>query len=568
MSFVTCHLSLALTQFQQEEKTKRKLDLLKKKEEEGSVQILSQKYKIPYLDLATFPIETDALKLIPEERARVGELTVIQAVGKNIKVGVRNPEKEETKAALKVLELGEYHPELFLVSPHSLEHAWEYYKKATTDKDSAAGMISIYQEKLAELEKEIKNLEDIKNLITKTSAGKTTEVLEVMLAGALAVDASDIHVEAQRDVARLRFRLDGVLQDVSTMPHRAYTLLLSRIKLVSELKLNIHDKAQDGRFTIKSNELEIEVRTSTLPGPNGENIVLRILNPKSIGVKFEELGMQPWVTKLMEHELGKPNGMILTTGPTGSGKTTTLYAFLKKIHNPEIKIITLEDPIEYHLTGVEQTQIESEKGYDFASGLRSVLRQDPDVILVGEIRDKETAETAMHAALTGHLVFSTLHTNNAAGTVPRLIDLGVKPAIIAPALNISMAQRLVRKLCISCRLAVNLTGEEKNRMEKELSELPKMVTAPAADSWTIFKASTAGCTNCHNGYKDRIGVYEIILIDDPVEALILKEPSEYEIKKEAVRQGQINMRQDGLLKVLAGVTDLAELERIIGSAGD
>lgn len=554
----------------QEEKPQRKLELLKKKEEEDSVKILSQKYKIPYADLVVFPVETDAIKILPEEKARKAELAVFQLAGKNLKIGARNPEKEETKIALKRLTEDRYNYDLFLVSRSSLERAWEFYKKVPAEYEVTAGSVAIQHAKISSLEQEMTNLPQIKERIEKTFFGRTTEALEIILAGTLSTDASDVHIEPEEDGARVRFRLDGLLQDVTRLPPKLYNLLLSRIKLLSELKLNIRDRAQDGRFTIKvgndSKVSEIEVRTSTLPGPHGENIVLRILNPVSIEVSFEKLGMRPWIVETMEEELKKPNGMILTTGPTGSGKTTTLYASLKKVHQPGIKIITIEDPIEYHLPGIEQTQVDAEKGYDFANGLRSILRQDPDVILVGEIRDLETAETAMHASLTGHLVFSTLHTNNAAGTIPRLLDLGVKPAIIAPAINVAMAQRLVRMLCKACRVQTKFTPGELKKLQKELTGFPSQVAAPDEKSWTIYKALESGCSSCgHTGYKGRIGVFEIILIDDEVENLIMKEPSESEIKKEARRQGQITMRQDGVLKVLAGVTDFAELERVVGS---
>ncbi len=549
----------------QEEKAERKIEFLRRKEEEESVKMLAAKYKIPYLDLAIYPVETDALRIVTEEKARMGELAVFQVAGTNIKIGVRNPSKEETGPVLKRLEENRYRIELFLVSRHGLEHAWSFYRKATEKKTVETGVIQVSNEKIASLAREITNVTEIKDRIAKTFFGRTTEALEIILAGSLAVDASDVHVEPQKTGVRIRFRLDGVLQDVIDIPPKLYSLLLSRIKLISELKLNIHDKAQDGRFTIKTDSADIEVRTSVLPGPDGENIVLRILNPKTIQVPFENLGIQPWVIETMEQELKKPNGMILTTGPTGSGKTTTLYAFLRKIHSPAIKIITLEDPIEYHLPGVEQTQVDHAAGYDFTTGLRAILRQDPDVILVGEIRDMETAETAMHAALTGHLVFSTLHTNNAAGTVPRLLDLGVKPAIIAPAINVSMAQRLVRKLCPACRFPAKPPKAKLNEIDRALAGLPKGVPRPAANAWTIYAAQENGCSACNNtGYKGRIGLFEIILVDESIEHLILKEPSEYEIQKVALGQGQITMAQDGLLKLLAGTTDFAELIRVLG----
>ena len=549
-----------------EEKLQRQVNTLRRKAEEENVKFLAHKYEITYVDLSVIAIEIDAIKIIPEEKARFGKLVIFQSAGKKIKVAVENPRKDETVAVLKRLEEDRYVCELFMASQSNIEYAWGFYKKVPLKHTLAAGTVSVSQEKLDELRQVITNLGDIKERIQETFFLKTTEALEVILAGALAVDVSDVHMEPQAEKVRLRFRIDGVLYDIIFLPTNLYKLLLSHIKLVSEMKLNVRDRAQDGRFTIRMHDTEIEVRTSVLPGPNGENVVLRILNPNSVQIGFENLGLQPWVAEIMRKEIERPNGMILTTGPTGSGKTTTLYTFLKTLYNPTIKVITLEDPIEYHLVGIEQTQVESEKGYDFANGLRSILRQDPDVILVGEIRDLETAGTAMHAALTGHLVFSTLHTNNAAGTIPRLLDLGVKPNIIAPAINVSMAQRLVRKLCASCKKALDLTKEIEGSIKKELESFPKGVPTPPRNGWSAYQHTEAGCEACnHTGYKGRIAVIEVILVDEGVEQLILKNPSEFEIIKESARQGQINMRQDGLLKMLSGITDLEELTRVIGT---
>ena len=337
---------------------------------------------------------------------------------------------------------------------------------------------------------------------------------------------------------------------------------MSRIKLTSGLKLNVHNQAQDGRFSIRTNETTIEVRTSVIPGTFKESIVLRILNPKSLSISFENLGMEKKLLETLNKELIKPNGMILTTGPTGSGKTTTLYAFLKKIYTPETKIITLEDPVEYHLSGIVQTQVEESRGYTFSSGLMSILRQDPDIIMVGEIRDMETARTAMNAALTGHMVLSTLHTNDAAGTIPRLIDLGANPNIIAPAINVAMAQRLVRKLCGECKEKYNPNDEEKKTVQEVVDTFPHDYPHPETQNFFLWKAG--GCDACNGiGYKGRIGVFEAILIDDKMEALIAKMPSEIEILTSAKEQGILNMKQDGILKVLNGVTSLGELRRVV-----
>jgi type II secretory ATPase GspE/PulE/Tfp pilus assembly ATPase PilB-like protein len=340
-----------------------------------------------------------------------------------------------------------------------------------------------------------------------------------------------------------------------------YGLLLSRIKLLSGLKLNVKSEAQDGRFSIKIGDGEIEIRTSILPGAYDESIVMRILNPKSIQVPLEDLGINQKLLNVLLKEIDRPNGMVLTTGPTGSGKTTTLYAFLRKIYSPEVKIITIEDPIEYHLKGIVQTQVETEKNYTFASGLRSALRQDPDIIMVGEIRDNETAQIAINSALTGHLVFSTLHTNDAAGSFPRLIDLGVNPKVISSAISIALAQRLVRKLCPLCKKEVTLEGSDKEIVEKILSTVVDKTQIPE-NKKSIWKS--VGCDKCNNsGYKGRTGIYEGILITEEIDKVIEYSTSEKEIAKTAAPQGILNMSQDGIIKVLNGMTSLDELERVI-----
>lgn len=549
----------------QEEKSQRRVKALRKREEEEVTKMLADRYKIPHVDLAVFPIEIDALKVLSEEISRSGELAIIRISAKNLEIAVHKPDKPETITILNRLKEDDYICELFLASMSSLEHAWEFYKRVPPPHEINIGSIQISSDRIEQMQKQITTIGQIKDLVHDAFTSRTSEALEAIMGGALAVGASDIHIEPQTDIIRLRFRLDGVLYDVVPVPVKLFKFLLSRIKLISELKINIHDRAQDGRFTIKIKPTDTEVRTSTLPGPNGENVVMRILNPKAIDVKFSELGMQPWVSQAMEVEMNRPNGMILTTGPTGSGKTTTLYTFLRTIYDPTIKIITLEDPIEYHLAGIAQTQVDSEKGYDFANGLRSIVRQDPDVILVGEIRDLETADIALQAALTGHLVFSTLHTNDAAGTIPRLIDLGVKPQSIAPALNVTMAQRLIRKLCMQCRNKGQLADGQKKAIEAEFLNFPKNVEIPQATEWNIFTATEAGCDKCnHTGYKGRLGIFEIIFIDEAIEKLIMTSPSEFDIKKAAVIQGQITMRQDGILKVLAGITDYDEYERVVG----
>lgn len=548
------------------------LSELRKKEEEDLARVLAARHGIPYLDLARTTIDLDSLKLIPETDAMANSIAVIQSVGKKLQIAVTNPDRAGAKEILESLKRKKYEINLFMVSPSSIERALAKYKEIPRFEEIKAGIVDVSPEKLetfgASASSFAKFKETLGAMSREKEAKKASDALELILAGALGAEASDIHFEPAEKETKLRFRIDGVLQNVADIPTQLETLLLSRIKLVSELKLNVHDKPQDGRFTIKTPKENVEVRTSVLPGPFGESVVLRLLLPKTIAINFDNLGMQQPVYKIMEMELKKPNGMILTTGPTGSGKTTTLYAFLKTIASSEIKVITIEDPIEYHLPRVTQTQVDPSRGYDFSNGLRSILRQDPDVILVGEVRDLETAEIAMHAALTGHLVFSTLHTNDAAGTVPRLIDLGVKTNIISPALNVVTAQRLVRKLCEKCKKEDKPTNEEMGVIEKEVKNLPPTYKNLSASrrikNFKIWRP--AGCEACNTtGFKGRIGIFETFLIDNEMERLIIKNPPKADVEEAAKRQGMATMYQDGILKVLEGITSFEELNRVVSA---
>ena len=414
--------------------------------------------------------------------------------------------------------------------------------------------------------KKVHTLEDVGNLVKEVlsmkRAYRISKIVEIVLAGSVALNASDIHLEPEESGVRLRYRLDGVLLDVLHLDEDTYNLILSRIKLVSEMKLNIKEKAQDGRFSIKLADKNIEIRSSVLPGPNGESIVLRVLNPDAIAVELESLGIHPKLLTILRKEISKPNGLVLTTGPTGSGKTTTLYAFLKKVYTPGIKVITIENPIEYHMSGIVQTQTDTKEGYTFAEGLRSALRQDPDVIMVGEIRDEETAEVAINAALTGHLVLSTLHTNNAAGSFPRLLDLGINPKVISSALNISIAQRLVRKLCEECKKEIPLSGDHKDLVDKVLKNIKDPTYIENVQREKVW--TSVGCEKCGGlGFKGRIGIYEAILTTDEIEKVVTTNPSERDIRVAAESQGLLTILEDGVLKALEGITTLEELGRVV-----
>jgi len=536
-------------------------------------RVLAVKHGLSYLDLSHITIDLDSLKLIPESEARANSIAVVQSVGKKLQVAVTNPERGGAKEILENLKRKKYELQMFMVSPSGLEKAFAKYKEIPRFEEIKAGIIDISPEKMSAFAKNVGSFTKFKDVIATVAqekeSKKASDSLELILAGALSTEASDIHMEPSEKETKIRLRIDGVLQDVAYIPATLFQLLLSRIKLISELKLNIHDKPQDGRFTIKTGKEDVEVRTSVLPGPFGESVVLRLLLPRTIDVTFENLGMQPPVYNAARQELKKPNGMILTTGPTGSGKTTTLYAFLKTIASSEVKVITIEDPIEYHLAKITQTQVDPQKGYDFSNGLRSILRQDPDIILVGEIRDLATAEIAMHAALTGHLVFSTLHTNDATGTIPRLIDLGVKTNIISPALNAVIAQRLVRLLCKECKKEYEPSDQEKKIILKEIQNLPPAYKTSASLGTKKFKIWRAsGCEKCNmTGFRGRIGVFEMFLIDNEMERLIIKNPPKSDVEEAAKKQGMATMYQDGILKVLAGITSFEELNRVVSAEG-
>ena len=552
-----------------EEKQNKKLEELRQREEENLAQILSVKYGIDYIDLSRVSINTDALRLVPESKAREVEVAPFNKVGKKLSVAVRSPNKQAAKDIVSELTDQGYVVSLYMVSLQSLTRAWDMYKDLSFAIETKAGQLDIKGDEIHKLLKRLTNLDDVKVLIEEIlemkKSDRISRILEIILAGAIFTNASDAHIEPEENHVRLRYRLDGVLVDVLEFDIETYKLILSRIKLISGLKLNIKKAAQDGRFSISIEEENTEVRTSILPDAYGESIVMRLLNLKMIKLPLEKLGIEKRLFDILLREIKKPNGMILITGPTGSGKTTTLYAILRIIHNPEIKIITIEDPIEYHLPGIVQTQVDK-KNYTFSLGLRSALRQDPDVIMVGEIREAEVADTAIQSALTGHLVFSTLHTNNAAGSFPRLINFGINSKIIGSAVNISIAQRLIRRLCTDCKKEVTPKDSERETINRVLDSIVRKEHIPGKVD-TIWQAE--GCEQCnHSGYKGRIGIYEAIIVDEAIEKLITENPSEREITRAARQQGILMMRQDGILKMLDGITSFEELNRVVALDDD
>lgn len=540
-----------------------KLASLHQQEEEDLAQLLSQKYGLNYTDLTVVPINVDALRLIPEKEAREAEAVAFEKTGKHLSIAFRNPNTSLLKDIEHALESQGFILTRFLVSKKSLERAYSRYAELSFATETKAGVLDIRGDELAKDREELTSLALLRarldEVLVTGARAQVSRVLEFVLATAFSLKASDIHIEPEEEGIRLRLRLDGALTDAYTFDAHTYQLLSSRIKLLSGLKLNIRDRAQDGRFSVPVGGSEVEIRTSLIPGAYGESFVMRILDPSILGVSFEKLGIRPNLLERLKTEITRPTGMLLVTGPTGSGKTTTLYAFLRHIHTPEIKIVTIEDPIEYHLPGIVQTQTDG-KNYTFASGLRSVLRQDPDVIMVGEVRDGEVAETAVQAALTGHFVFSTLHTNNAAGTFPRLVDLGVDPKTFASAVSVAMAQRLVRTLNPEERKQVPATPEQKALMEKVLSTVENKSLLPASlDMVWVPDPKSPDST----GYKGRTGVHEAIFMDDELGTYLRENPSEGDIAKSVRRQGFLTMAQDGVLKALSGETSLEEVFRVV-----
>ena len=553
-----------MTQFDEKKQDERLHDL-RTREEEQLAEILAKKYGVEYVDLTTRAVDTDALRLIPEAQSRAGEVAAFRKINKHVFVAMRSPERPDSLGIIKNLERLGYRPERFIATQASLEHAWDRFHDLSYATETEAGILTLSNETITQMMQELKTLADLRQHVETNMKSKdphrVSRILEIIMAGALSLGISDVHLEPEENEVHMRYRLDGVLIEVLTFDSATYALISSRIKLLSGLKLNIKNAAQDGRFSIAINEKEIEIRTSVLPGAYAETVVMRVLDPSTIALPLEELGFDKYLMEIFNREIAKPNGMILNTGPTGSGKTTTLYAFLRKVHRPEIKIVTIEDPIEYHLPGIVQTQVS--KDYTFALGLRSTLRQDPDIIMVGEIRDAEVASTAVHAALTGHLVFATLHTNDAAGTFPRLIDMGVSADILGASLTVAMAQRLVRRLCPACREPRAITGRDAQTVAAFLKDIPHADELPANRD-TMWVAKPTGCEKCRGlGYKGRVAVVEVILMDRTIETAVRATLSEREIWKAAKHQNIRRMGQDGIVKVLQGVTSLEELGRVV-----
>jgi type IV pilus assembly protein PilB len=527
--------------------------------EESLFGLKSENLKIPFKKVIPEEVPLQVLELIPQESAKYYQMIPLARGEKDkvLEIGMVYPEDLKAQEALKFLSRqGKFNYKIYLITPSNFNNLIKQYQSLKKEVKKA----------LEELETELKTEEEIKTPLKKTEFERMaeeapiTKVVAVILRHAVDGKASDIHIEPTRRELKIRFRVDGILHASLFLPLKIHPAVVARIKILSNLKIDETRIPQDGRFSTKVGGKDIDFRVSTFPTNLGEKVVLRVLDP-SEGIKsFEDLGLERRNFEVVKVATEKPFGLILVTGPTGSGKTTTLYAILNLLNKEGVNIVTLEDPIEYFIEGINQSQVKPEIGYSFAVGLRHILRQDPDIIMVGEIRDEETAALATHAALTGHIVLSTLHTTNSLGVVPRMIDLGVAPFLIPPSLSIAVAQRLVRTLCPHCKKKVAAKEKVKDMILKEINSLYPEVKKDIHLSKPLMIYKAEGCKKCGGvGYTGRVALFEILVMTNELAEIILKEPNETRIQEEARRQGMITMKQDGILKVLDGVTSVEEV---------
>lgn len=544
-----------------EEAFQKKMGEVKLKEKETETKRFAGQIGYPHIDLEKFPVSQQALRQMSKTEAEKLQAVCFFATQDEVRVGALDPRREDVQELLfQLQERNHANGALYVLSKKSLDRVLKLYDTLpvviAVTKD-----ISIHEAELEQVQADVSDFRSLQELLEKKS---TTDIVTFLLGAALKLNASDMHVEAEEKGVVVRLRLDGILQDAATLPVDAFKKLVSRIKLVSSLKINITTTPQDGRFTIKLAKGDVDVRVSTIPTVFGESIVMRFLRQTGEGISLDDIGVRGDALVRLKREIERPNGMIITTGPTGSGKTTTMYSILKILNEPGVKIITLEDPVEYRMEGINQSQIDRSKDYTFAKGLRSMLRQDPDIAMVGEIRDLETADIAIQAALTGHLILSTIHTNSASGAIPRFLSMGVKPFLLAPALNCVIGQRLVRRLCGQCKKKASLSPEQSDRVQKIIEAMPEKQKQEIEKKPRVFYTG-GGCDACHGiGYVGRVGIYEIFTMSPTIEQLILSgQVSEYEIEKIAVNDSMMTMVQDGIVKALDGMTSVDEVFRVI-----
>jgi len=549
--------------FTKRSKVQKALTHLKRDSEEEEASKLAKSLHLPYLDLNIFPIDQENVGFIDEETARKLGIAVVYRLERKIKLVSINPEDGKVRDFIADLEDDGTIIELFVVSKSSLERAWDEYKRDNLSEILDTLRAGLTGEELAAFEDQTKSVLDMDKKIKDLPV---TKVLNMILAGSIKLESSDIHFEPQQSgKVRLRFRIDGVLQKVASFPIHIYPTIVARVKVLGKMMINVRDSAQDGRFSIdREGQSPMDVRVSVLPGNFGENIVIRLLSQNIEDLSLDKMGLEGLNYEWLIKESEKKQGAIINSGPTGSGKTTTLYALVNRLNSIDKKIISIENPVEYQLPGISQTQIEESKGYTFESGLRAIMRQDPDIILVGEIRDEATAEIAVHASLTGHLVLSTTHANSSTGVIGRLVDLGIKPNLIAPAINAFVAQRLLRRLCPHCREEYVPARETIDMIKKMLALIsPKADISVPKHIEKLWRPK--GCHKCHGlGYKGRVGIFEILVITDEIKDAIEKMAPEDEIKSAALENGMVTLEQDGILKAVSGITSIEELQRVVG----
>lgn len=525
--------------------------------EEFLFGLKSEIYKVPLKYANPEEASLKILETIPEESARHYKMAPLFRKNDILEIGMVFPEDLKAREALDFLaRQAGFNYKVFLITLTNFEEILRKYRSLKKEVSMA----------LEELETELQEKEVVSMVEKKTSVERIVEdapiskMVAVILRHAVDGEASDVHIEPTKENIRIRFRMDGALHASLILPLKTLPAIVARIKILCNLKIDETRIPQDGRFSAKMEAKEVDFRVSTFPTTLGEKVVIRILDPTQRKTSFDSLGIVGRNLKIIKTFLDKSYGMILVTGPTGSGKTTTLYSVLELLNKEDCNVITLEDPVEYFMEGVNQSQVNVDIGYTFASGLRHILRQDPDIVMVGEVRDEETASLSVHAALTGHIVLSTLHTSNAAGAVPRLIDMGVKPFLISPSISIVVAQRLVRILCEKCKKKVEAGSELRKIIMRDIDALPQEVKKELKIT-DFYEAK--GCSRCNNtGYTGRIGAFEVLEMTSQLSEIVLKEPSEKKINEEADRQGMITMKQDGLIKVARGITSYDEVVRM------
>lgn len=527
--------------------------------EDKILELKGEYLKIPIKKVNIENISFDILKYIPEDSATHYGFVPIQLNNDILEVGVIDPENMQTMDALRFISAKLGIPfKIFLISKKDYESVMSNYKGVSNQVESALNELK--EEKVSQassgeesLSKEIKNAKEVKIV----EDAPVIKIVAVMLRTALEEGASDIHIEFNGEKVKIRFRIDGSLRTAIALPQNVYSGIVARIKILSKLRLDEKRKPQDGSFSTTIDDRKIDFRVSTMPAYYGEKVVLRILDSQR-GVKpLDNLGLSEVNLEMVRSAIKRSYGLILITGPTGSGKSTTLYSIMNELDKEKSNIVSLEDPVEYHMSDINQSQMMPDIGYTFASGLRSILRQDPDIIMVGEIRDKETAQLAIQAALTGHLVLSTLHTNSAIGAIPRLVDMGVDPYLIAPTLILSIAQRLARTTCPSSRKLVPFDSSLKLQIEEQMKDLPAEFKKDLTSKNEMYE--TVPSAECPSGTRGRTAIFEMFKVDKEVQSVILKNPTEIEIYKVVRRKGMLMMREDAMLKSVQGIIPHTEV---------